>query len=522
VSQPGHQGGQEREAAWAAWPAVATCLAITAVGVACYAGALRGELVFDDLRQIQGNPLLRDLGNYLGSDAGYLALPNRYVGYLTFALNIRFAGLSVEAFRLVNLLIHIANALLVCALVRLAFRAPRLRQSTLAGDAWAVAATAGALFVAHPLQTEAVTYVVQRFASLSTFFYLGATVLWLRLRLADAPRRRDAWRRALDLAPVLAFALLAMRTKEIAFTLPFAILLVELVLFGRPDRSTLVLLAPVLATAAVIPVTLLLSPSPPNLGDAAASGAGRLSPLEYLATQLTVIPRYLRLFLLPLGQNFDPDLPGARSFLEPQVLAGLTLIVALLAGAAWCLRAPARRAADPALRLVGLGGLWFFLGLSVESTLVPLADVMAEHRAYLPSAGLVVTVAAGGALLARSLAPRRLPMLLLSAAAVVTLSLSAATVARNRVWRDELSLWADTAAKSPSKARVQLNLGMALYERGRVDEAIGCFLRAVGLRPDYAEAHTDLGVAYGRKGLTDEASREIALGLQLSAGRPLP
>jgi tetratricopeptide (TPR) repeat protein len=449
-------------------------------------------------------------------------MPNRYVGYLTFALNVRLAGLSVVAFRAVNVAVHLANALLVYALVRLAFGAPRLSRSRLEPAAGAIALVTALLFAVHPLQTEAVTYVVQRLTSLATLLYLAAAVLWLRLRLRDEAGRLRGWGRALALLPVLAAALLAMKTKEIAFTLPFAILLVELALFGWPSRRTLALLGPVLATALVIPLTLLAAPSPPHLGDAAATAAGRLGPLEYLATQLTVIPGYLRLLLLPVGQDFDHDPPGFRSLLAPQVLASAALLLALLALAGWCLRAAARGTADPALRLVALGIAWFFLGLAVESTLVPLADVMVEHRVYLPSAGFFLAAATAGALLALRLAPRRFPVALAAAGAALALALGAATVDRNRVWSDEVTLWSDTARKSPGKARVHLNLGMALYERGRVDEAIGCFLRAVGLRPDYAEAHTNLGVAYGRKGWTDAAAREIALGLRLQAAGPSP
>ncbi|HZZ85239.1 MAG TPA: tetratricopeptide repeat protein [Anaeromyxobacteraceae bacterium] len=538
------------------WPRL---LCVALLGLAVYASSFHVPFVADDAT-IVDNGLLHDLGNYLGSWRGYEALPNRYLAYLTFALNYRFGGLEVAGYHAVNLAIHLANAGLVYALVALAFRTPRLRGSTLAPTAGNVALLAAALFVAHPLQTGAVTYVVQRIASLATLFYLLAAAQYLAWRLrqegGSATRAGGAARYLLLLATVL----LAMKTKEIAFTLPLALVLLELSFFGRPSRRTALALLPLLATLAVIPLTML-GLRTPAAALSRAEGvvrAGGQSRLEYLVTQLAVIGTYLRLLVLPVGQNLDYDYPLYRSPLAPEVAGPLLVILALLGVAALLYRRTgpaAARPADPAWRLVAFGICWFFLALAVESSVVPIDDVIFEHRVYLPSAGLFAAASAAALSLLAPL-PRPGRRALAAALAGWVLALSVATVLRNRVWGSAVSLWADTAAKSPGKSRARLNLGkalveagdpsaaipeylaaarldprspdarndlgVALFQVGRYDEAIAQLRTAILLAPDYADAHLNLGMAYARKGWTEQANAEMSLGMRLQPGAGAP
>jgi protein O-mannosyl-transferase len=496
-------------------------LAFAAIALLCavaYGGSLRGQFVFDDFIHIPENPLVRDLANYLFRDTGYRAMPNRYVGYLSFALNYRIAGLDVAAFRLVNVLVHLGSALLLHRLVRSAFESPGLARSELRPAAPAIAFVAAALFVAHPLQTEAVTYVVQRFTSLATFFYLASVVLYARWRLRLEQGLVARWRAALGYLPTAAAACLAMATKEISFTLPFAVLLYDAAFFPA-TRRRLLLAAPLFATACLIPLGILLAPGSANVNSALAP-VDRLSPLQYLATQLTVVPEYLRLLVLPLGQSLDHDHPLARSWLDVRVWLSLAFLAAVVLLAAWLHRAGRPGGTlDPAVRLASFGLAWFFLALSVESSIVPLADVMVEHRVYLPSAGFFTAASAAGALAVHRLAPRRFPAWFVALGAGAAVALCAATVARNRVWASELSVWADAAAKAPAKARVRLSLGVAYYEAGRVDDAVREYQAAIALQPGYADAHTNLGIAYLRKGQRQDAAREMLLGVELRSAK---
>jgi tetratricopeptide (TPR) repeat protein len=206
------------------------------------------------------------------------------------------------------------------------------------------------------------------------------------------------------------------------------------------------------------------------------------TPLQYVATQLRAIPIYLRLVFLPAGQNADWFFPFSQRVLEPRVLAGAAF-VATLVGAAFVLaRRYVREDGDfaAAARLAAFGVL-FFLGVLAPTTLVPLRDPFVEHRLYLASFGILLAVAAAGAVAARRLAPARAGVAAIALAAAALVALGATTAVRNRVWRSALALWTDASTKSPQKPRIWVNLGTAYHFAGRFEEAVGAYDRALAL-----------------------------------------
>ena len=497
---------------------------VALLGILAYAGSLQGAFVFDDIQQIRDNPAIRHLGNYLAGAPGHLAPPNRFVAYLTFALNYRVGGLAVQGFHLVNLAVHLASALLVYGLVLVAFRTPRLRESALAGQAPVVAFAAAALFATHPIQTQAVTYVVQRITSLAALLYLAAILLYLSSRLAPP----GGWSGRIRYALGLVAALLAMRTKEIAFTLPAALLLLEWALFGRPAPRQWLGLAPFGAVALVIPLSLLRVGQPIGQVLADASAVTRVqatgSRLDYLRTEVAVLATYLRLLVWPTGQNIDHDFPIYGSFLSPRVAWGLLVHASLLAFAllAWRRSSPqATRPVDPAWRLVSVGILFFFLAHLVESSLIPIVDVIFEHRVYLPSVGFFVALATAGTLLVRRWDPGRFAPWVIGGTAAISLLLAGATLARNRVWRSDLALWTDSVSKSPGKARPWFNLGTALAELGRYQEAVEPMRRAVQIDPGWAKSRAQLGGLLILSGKPAEAEKELREALRAAPGEPV-
>jgi Flp pilus assembly protein TadD len=517
----------EPAAAARRWARLLPPLVIFVVGALAYSNALHGEFVFDDDGSIVSNEVVHDLGAFLGSGDGYRSLPNRVVGNVTLALNYAAGGLDPTGYHVVNVAIHLLNALLVWALVLATFRTPWLRRSAIAPSAGAVALAAALLFVAHPLQTQAVTYVVQRFTSIATTFYLLAALAYARFRLAQEGGRARApavaW-----YALALLSALLAMRTKEIAFTLPFAIALYELAFLEGRWQRRVAWLAPILATAIIIPLTLLsLSGSAGQvLSDVTEVTKVQtdMSRLDYLRTELAVVATYLRLLVLPVGQNLDWDYPIYRSFLAPRVAASGLLLLALAAAAVVLWGGPVarwtRRTLDPATRLVAFGIAWFFLALSVESSVIPIIDVIFEHRVYLPSVGFFVAVATLGALAARRLAPARADRALVAAAAVVALVLGVATFARNEAWATEIGLWTDGVAKSPAKSRPHDSLGLALAKKGREAEAIAEFEEAIRLDPAAVKPRNNLGVALAKVGRVPDAERVLRAAIAVQPDHP--
>ncbi len=512
-----------------AWRAIGPAVVVV-VGLLAYSNAFHAGFVFDDPPHVVDAPSIGDPASYLLGGAAYRAEPNRALAGLTFALNRRLLGPGPAGFHAVNVLIHLLNALLVHALVLLSFRAPRLRDSALAPWSRSVAFVAALLFVAHPIQTQAVTYVVQRLASLATTFYLLAVVLYARWRLAGISKGTGGLRRAAGLGSALLTAVLAMKTKEIAFTLPAAVALYEALFFEGGWGKRVLALAPFVITLAIIPLGLvgLDRPLGEMLSDVAEVTRVQTtqSRRDYATTEVVVVASYLRLLALPVGQNVDHDVPPHRSLLEPRVAVSLGVLLALAAAGAWPWVASrgswARREPDPAARLVSFGIAWFFLGLLVESSVIPIADVMFEHRVYLPSVGILVAVATGLGLLARRYAPSRPAAAAAAVGAALALPLAVATWIRNEVWVDEVALWTDAAAKSPRKARPRNNLGVALGAAHREREALLQLQEAVRLDPGYARAHDNLGVVLSALGRDGEAEAEHLRAMALAPRDPEP
>ncbi len=383
---------------------------------------------------------------------------------------------------------------------------------------------AGLIFAVHPIETQAVTYAVQRFTSLATMFYLFSLVAFVKWRLtaADAEAEGKApapvYGRVVPYSVSILAALLAFGTKEIAFTLPIILVLTEFSFFTGKIKRRLINLAPFFLALPLIPLSRLTSNMP------TLSAEGETAPPsipDYFFTQLRVVVTYLRLFFFPVGQNFDYDYPIYSSFFNPNVIASFLLLAAIAALGVFLFIRSGKKNGPPLMRLAAFGIFWFFITLAVESSVIPIADVIFEHRLYLPSIGLIVAVgalAAAGIFRLNDIFPRRFPWLnksVILLAALIAVTLAGATYARNNVWRDPATLWADTAAKSPGKARPHNNLGAIYQQRGQLSKALGEFMQVVQTDPGYARAYYNIGVNYVMTNRYDDAIAAFSKDVEL-------
>ncbi|MHB8773168.1 MAG: tetratricopeptide repeat protein [Syntrophales bacterium] len=499
-------------------PAVHNVL-IVILGILVYSNSFNIPVVFDDIPNIVDNSVIKDIGRVIGPQG---LKHNRPVTQLTFALNYRMHGLEVTGYHIFNLVIHLLNALLVYWLTALTFRtaaaSPYLSHDsakTAYPHGW-VPLFAALVFVSHPIQTQAVSYIVQRSASLATLFYLLSLVAYVKARGFESARKA---RYALYAASIIS-AVLAMKSKEIAFTLPVMVLLYELLFFPGDIKKQLLYLFSLLLTMLIIPFSYGLFAgaglidSLTRIADSAA-----IPRWDYLNTQFRVIVTYIRLLLLPVDQNLDYDYPLYRTFLTPPVFLSFLFLSAIFCGAIFLLYRSyaADRITRCRYRVIVFGVFWFFVTLSVESSIIPITDVINEHRLYLPSVGFFLAIIAACAFLYGRLTDRgrivsnlfRAIMILL----VIGLSLTAH--ARNRVWQDEMTLWQDVVKKSPHKLRPHYNLGESYLKQGRFADAIREFQTALDLKPDQAQPHYNLGMAYQKQGRLDDAIKEYQTALDL-------
>ena len=490
-------------------PTVRDALIVMCLAALSYIPSLRGPFQFDDLPVIQESPAL-----YL-TDLSWMSVlsavsspgsPNRPVANLTFALNYYWGGMDPWGFHLANLVIHLAAILMLYLFVHRLLTVPALWGLN-SPAARRVAFIAALLWGLHPVQTQAVTYIVQRMTSLATLLYLIA--LWCYLSARRQPGgNRQRW---LFAGAVLS-GLLAVGTKEIAVTLPLSIALLEVYFLGLFDPVRLRKQWPVwgmvfLALAGVGAwvawvvidhggISTLLSLTQP------------VQPMSFTQRLLTaprVIVHYLSLLVFPLPSRLvlDYHFPLSMSLMSPlTTLPSMAAVLALLMGAiGWARKWP----------LVSFCILWFFLHLALE-TLAPVLDLVFEHRLYLPSVGVMILAAVGIERLlcvewGRWTLLGRLGVRL--AVATVVVLLAVGTWQRNLVWADDVTLWSDTVKKAPNNNRAHYSLGYAYGERGLMDDAVREYREALRLRPDDHLALFGLGFIHSRQGRLEAAGREF-------------
>jgi len=244
-----------------------------------------------------------------------------------------------------------------------------------------------------------------------------------------------------------------------------------------------------------------------------------------------VIVTYLRLLVLPIHQNLDYDYPIYTTFFTPAVFLSFVLLASIFLLALYLYAITAKvpgtrsspsliahlssRGADPSARVIGFGLLWFFLALSVESSFIPILDIIFEHRVYLPSIGVFAAAAAAFVLACDVVHIRARGKVAAVVVALIVLGLGAGTYKRNVVWGDAVSLWEDVIRKSPRKVRPYNNLGSSLNDAGRPMDAVRVLSQAVRLRPGHPEAHYNLGRSYLMIGRNADAAKMLREAIRL-------
>ncbi|NTV46181.1 MAG: tetratricopeptide repeat protein [Chlorobiales bacterium] len=252
----------------------------------------------------------------------------------------------------------------------------------------------------------------------------------------------------------------------------------------------------VVSLAIVLAVKMLLSGMSIDKLVSALDQATRLQSitprLDYLLTQFRVITTYIRLIFLPVNQRLDYDYALSHSLFEWQVFASFFVIVMLLIGAFWLVMVS--KSGNPLLRMTAFGIIWFFLTLSIESSVFPIIDLIFEHRLYLPLFGAVTAVSSA---VSYATWGRGEPIRRFVCIGVILVACTLAVVAykRNEVWRSEVSLWMDATEKSPGSARAWNNLAGAYIKEGEHLNALKAAVRSIELDPSKADAWNNLGIA---------------------------
>ncbi|HEY0864349.1 MAG TPA: tetratricopeptide repeat protein [Lacunisphaera sp.] len=476
-------------------------LTIVAGAALAYHNTFSVPFLFDDNSSISGNPSIRGLITAWSPpvEGGHTVSGRPFLNF-TLALNYAAHGTAVWGYHLLNLLIHVAAGCTLFGIVRRTLcRLPAggqrgARARHLQEDATWLALAAALLWTLHPLQTQAVTYIIQRAESLVSLLYL--LTLWGFIRSVE-PGASKGW-------SVLAWVacLLGMATKEVMVTAPVVVALYDRIFVAGSWRELWARRKGFHLSLALTWLLLAwLVMSTAGRGGTAGFGGG-MSPWDYALTQVGAIVHYLRLTLWPSPLVFDygKDLVAGWGDVWWQALVLFPLGLASL----WA----AGRG-----RAAGWLGVFFFAALAPSSSFVPVVtQTMSEHRVYLALAAVVTLMVVGlYAVLGRKS---------FVGFAILAIGLAAATMRRNHDYRTELAIWEDTVVKRPANVRALAALGSIHQEAGRLDEARVLLQEAVRLAPQSVEARNNLGNAWMKAGRWTEAMTCFEDALRLKPDEP--
>ena len=490
-----------------------------------YTGSIKGPFVFDDAVNIRTNyqiTLNKLSWDGIVSAAFKSPCHNRPVANISFALNYYFNRYDVAGYHLVNILLHIITGIILFYLIKITlgllsaqnlkfcfntnilpdkpndatFNAANLSISTspypfapASKEILYISFFTAFIWLVHPIQTQTVSYIVQRMNCMAAMFYILSLFIYIKARLANSKLKKLV----LFTACILSGAL-SLGSKEIATTLPFFIFLYEWYFFQDLNlkwlkRNSIYLLC---ALFVIGFIALIFLGGHPIKNILSGYRHRDFTMWQRVLTEFRVVIYYISLIIFPhpTRLNLLHDFPISHSFIHPiTTLMSFIAILGLIVTAMLIAKKE---------RLLSFCILWFLGNLVIESSILG-AEIIFEHRVYMPSMFFIMILVVS---MHRFINHRWLGGVLLCAMVII---LSGWTYQRNLVWNENLKLWEDVVKKSPDKARAQNNLGDALRKRGRIDEAKNHFLKALQIDYDYVEAHNNLGVVLALNRNFDDA-----------------
>jgi len=440
-------------------------------------------------------------------------LPN-----LSFAINYSLGGSNVWGYHLVNIIIHIAVTFVFYLLAKTTLNLPGLANRFQRSAE--IAFAAALLWAVHPLQTNAVTYIVQRMTSMATLFFLLSLLCYVKARIT-----KNGSRKIILFAAATLLGAMALFSKENSGMLPVMILGYELFFLPRPgqekkNRKTLLILTGGALVAFFLICWLFLGNDP--LARVLHGYEGRGFTLgQRLLTETRIVLHYLSLLVLPLSGrlNLAYDYQISTGLFAPPATMLAIISLSSLTGFIFYLYKKDR--------LTAFAIFWLLGNLAVESTFIPL-ELIFEHRMYMPSMFIVL---AGVAWIYRLQANREKTARILVIGSLVLLSIF--TWQRNTVWKNGVTLWSDVVKKSPGSIRGQGNLGIAYIEANEFTAAKDHLLKAITIGYDdksgnfstsisakyLAIAHDNLGLAYRKSGNYTAAIHHAKQALELDPNK---
>ena len=447
----------------------------------CYASSLRGDFVFDDQQIVSQNSQILNIRTF--NDVIALAGGFRELLFFTYGLNYYWSGMNTFSYHAVNVLLHAINVLLVYGIVLAA--APTLRFPAFAG---------AAIFAVHSLFSSAVSYIAGRSSVLCGTFYFLAILLFFKALDSTRWRVRVAYFTSTGVAGWLAW-----QAKQEAIALPLFLAVVVFLQSEKKDWRWIAGLSAIPLVLLVLTWKEITALYGYVTGNQILVNAGfeQVLPLAtYVRTYAaSVVGYYLPRFVFPADLSADPQIDPIEYWSSPEFIFSMFALATLV----WLTIRLYKR--QP---LFSLGVAALLVSPLLAYAAIPLADVVLEHRAYIPGLGVAFLFAWAFHWVEREYSKVR--WLALSAIVGILVFM---TASRNAVWANSVALWEDAVAKAPKKVRAHFNLGQAYQAEQRSADAIREYEQALALKPDIHAAYSNLAAMYLEQGQYDKAEETL-------------
>jgi len=466
-----------------------------------YSNAIHTPFQLDDQHMIEHSERVKDVNNYLILSKWIQPKLNRVFAELTFALNYQFSRLNVEGYHITNIVIHVINSILVYWLILTLFQFNVVQREKVSGYYEVIAFLGAMIFAVHPMQMQAVTYITQRLASLTTLFYLAGTLFYAKGRLSSVREKRRAVRFGFYLLTALSFYF-GTRSKQNIATLPLALLAVEFFFVRSKDgkicKRYLLIYTIIILLSAVLYVTVIGILHPAEAPE----------PVIYLASQLDALTIYISKLFVPVSLKLYYNLPFPESFFSTKEILNIFILLFVIITAVFLFK----RA-----RLLSFGIIWFFITMLVESSIFPLKFSFFEYRVYPGMFGFALLISS----LPFYLKNEKVRSIFLSVITIGILLFASATYQINKVWIDPIKLWKDNAAKTPEFSIPHENVGIYYQKKGELDSAFFYFSKAIELDSTIASFYVDRGIVFFQRGNIEAALNDFSKSIQLKEENPI-
>jgi len=505
---------------------------IAVIGIMAYANSFNNAFQFDDGFHIVEGSKIKNIDNVL-SASHWKAVGNRPLAFFTLAINYKLNKLDVTGYHVVNLLFHILAGFMAFLLaIEILSLAVFQKNKTIKDYKVFIALFTAFIFIAHPIQTQAVTYIIQRMTVMAGFFYIWSVLLYIRGRVVHLEKQRNnKWKPYAYYAGAFFAGFLGFISKQNAATFPLAFILVEIFFIRNEqqkiDRKFLAIFSSVIG--GIILLGIIINGLP--------SEYEKISRSEYLFTQFRVLFKYWQLLFLPINQHLDYYWPISLSLWGKKELLSLLFLLSTVALGVWFYKKN--------WLIASFGIFWFYLTLSIESSIIPIRDLIFEHRLYMAVFGLgfAISYYTFHFLIAKK---EKYPIIALS---ILTLVYMGASLNRNKVWKNTYTLWSDSVEKDPKRERawywlasyymtekdnenaqkcyntsIECNPSFPLAYNGRANlkkesgdmkGALLDYSKAISLDPKYVTAYYNRGITYAALNKLAESIKDYDKSIQL-------